>query len=200
MRRWLKKIKSSFNQKELHRYLFFTFLFFISIFVYSNMNLTYTKYETKTTINVTPTIAFFIVDVGTTGNSMKLTELSPSITPYLYSFEVSNFDGQKKANVDLKYSISLKTTTNLPLNFKIFKDNMNSANVIDEDIITKDENGMFYRKLIINDISEFSFQTKETDTYILWVEFPEVYKNNPDSYEGVLDLIEIEINAEQVGV
>ena len=37
-----------------------------------------------------------------------------------------------------------------------------------------------------------------TDTYTLWVEFPRTYINNPDAYSGVIDLVDVKINAEQV--
>ena len=43
-----------------------------------------------------------------------------------------------------------------------------------------------------------NYQSRVTDTYILWVEFPLQYKNNPVEYAGIIDLVDIKINAEQV--
>ena len=37
-----------------------------------------------------------------------------------------------------------------------------------------------------------------TDTYTLWVEFPKLYKNMPNAYSGIIDLVDVKINAEQV--
>ena len=42
------------------------------------------------------------------------------------------------------------------------------------------------------------YTSNVTDTYVLWVSFPEMYKNNSDAYAGIIDLVDIKINAEQV--
>jgi hypothetical protein len=37
-----------------------------------------------------------------------------------------------------------------------------------------------------------------TDTYTLSVEFPVSSASNPDAYAGIIDLVDVKINAEQV--
>ena len=64
--------------------------------------------------------------------------------------------------------------------------------------ITTDSNGVYYRHLKINDVSVLEYATRKTDVYTLWVEFPIQYKNNPIDYSGIIDLVDIKINAEQV--
>ena len=84
------------------------------------------------------------------------------------------------------------------LDFKIYKGNNMELNVVDSDYVTTDDNGVYYRHLVINGVSVMNYTANCTDTYTLWVKFPEIYNDNPDAYAGVIDLVDIEINAEQV--
>ena len=119
-------------------------------------------------------------------------------TEEYYEFYVSNYGNDKRANVDLKYSIEIITTTNLPLDFKIFKGENLTLNEVDSDTVTTDENGVYYRHLKINDVSTMSYEDVVTDKYTLWVKFPVSYKNRPNDYAGIIELVDIKINAEQV--
>lgn len=194
----IRKIIKNIDKKNFLKYAIFSIIFIVNIFLLSTFNITEAKYETDTRVKIAPSIAFFVVDVGTQVGSIKLESMIPRTDPYLYTFNVSNFNSEKKTNVDLTYSIEIITTTNMPLNFRIFKGNDLTSNQIDADTFTTDENGMYYRHLVIDDISSMPYSQYKTDVYTLWVEFPLENKNNPDSYQGVIDLIDIKIDAEQV--
>lgn len=196
----IRKIFKNINMNDFMRYGLFSLLLLITMIVLRNFKFTQARYESSTLVNITPTIAFFVVDVQSQTGQIKLDGMIPSSTPYLYQFNVSNFDAvnNKKANVDLTYSIEIIATTNIPLNYRIYKGNDMSENVIDSDTVTTDANGVYYRHLVINDISVMSHDTTHTDVYTLWVEFPEQYNNSPAAYSGVIELVDIKINAEQV--
>ena len=194
----IKRIIANLDKQSFSFYMFFSILLIITLIVLSTFKFTQARYESNTTINISPTLAFFIVDVQNTSGQIKLDGLIPRDEPYLFTFEVSNFNDEKKANVDLTYSIELITTTNMPLNFKIFKGSNMEQNKVDSDTVTTDDNGVFYRHLVINDVSVMNYSNNCTDTYTLWVEFPKTYMNNPDAYAGIIDLVDIKINAEQV--
>lgn len=193
-----KKIISNINKKDFRRYLLFSILFIVTIIVIGSLKLTQARYETVTRINVSPNLAFFIVDVQSQTGQIKLEGMVPRTDPYLYTFSVSNFNSSRRANVDLTYSIEIITTTNMPLTFKIFKGSGSTVDEIDSDTFSTDTNGVYYRHLVINDISSFSYNTDSTDLYTLWVSFPEQYKSSPMEYAGIIDLVDIKINAEQV--
>ena len=129
---------------------------------------------------------------------IKLDGIIPRTNPYTYTFSVSNFNSEKKANVDLTYSIEIICTTNIPLNYRIYKAGNMNNNVVDSDTVVTDDNGVFYRHLVINEISTFSYSQRQTDLYTLQVEFPVQYANMADSYAGIIELVDIKINAEQV--
>lgn len=194
----LKKILSKFNFNDLKRYTLFIIILFITIITVSTVKLTQARYETNTRVRINPSLAFMLVDVTTTSGQIKLESIIPSSTPYLYTFNVSNFKENRRANVDLTYSIEIITTTNMPLNFRIFKGQNLSQNEIDSDTFTTDEDGMYYRHLVIDDVSVMPYDTNTTDVYTLWVEFPLSYQAYPDLYAGIIDLVDIKINSEQV--
>ena len=196
----LKKIINNIDKKEFKRYGLFTILLIITLIVFGTFKFTQARYETDTQLDISPSLAFFIVDVQSSTGQIRLESMVPSSTPYLYTFNVSNFktSSNKHANVDLTYSIEIVTTTNMPLNFRIFKGNDLQTNEIDSDTVTTDDNGVYYRHLRINDVSVMEYDEDVTDVYTLWVEFPLSCKNQPDAYAGIIDLVDIVIDAEQV--
>ncbi len=191
-------MKKLFNEKEFKRYFIFSLMVMFLIIFISTFDFTQARYETNTEVRMEPDLAFFIANVESQTGQIKLEGMLPSTTPYLYRFNVSNFKEDKKANVDLKYSIEIITTTNMPLNYRVYKGNDLSTNHVSSESFTTDENGMYYHHLIINDISTFTYNTKQTDVYTLWVEYPIEYKAYPKEYAGIIDLVDIKINAEQV--
>ena len=197
----MKKIKeflNNFNKKTLKRSLLFSLIVMLLIITIAAFDLTQARYETATEVRIEPDLAFFIVDVESQTGQIKLESMLPSTTPYLYTFNVSNFKDTKKANVDLKYSIEIITTTNMPLNYKVYKGTNMTNNEVSNDYFVTDDNGMYYRHLVIDDISYFNYNQKQTDVYTLWVEYPIEYKAYPKEYAGIIDLVDIKINAEQV--
>ncbi len=194
----LKRIFKNINKRDFKLYLFFSILLIAVLVSIGRFNFTQARYESEVTANVTPSLAFFLVDVTNTSGQIKLEGIIPRVEPYLFTFQVSNFDATRHADVDLTYSIEIITTTNMHLNFKIFKGNNMTLDEIDSDTVTTDENGVYYRHLVIDGASTMNFNNDVTDTYTLWVEFPVSNMNYPDAYAGVIDLVDIKINAEQV--
>ena len=193
----MKGLLSHFDKKLLLRLIVLSCLIIITLIVIRNYKFTKSKYETITDVEVTPTIAFFVTDVKSYNDSIKLEEIVPRSNPYLYSFTVSNFKDNKRANVDLTYSIEFITTTNLPLNFKLYREDDLENDITSSASFTTDSNGMYYKHLFIDEVSSLKYSLDSTDTYILSVEFPEIYKSNPDDYSGVVELIEVYVHAEQ---
>ncbi len=194
----LKRIFSKINKRDFALYLFFSILLIVTLVSFGRMNFTQARYESDVSVDIEPTLAFFIVDVSNTTGHIKLDGIIPRATPYLFTFQVSNFTATEHAEVDLTYSIEIVTTTNMELNFKIYKGNDMTTDQIDSDTISADDYGMYFRHLVINDASTMDYDEDETDTYTLWVEYPTTNMVDPDAHAGVIDLVDIVINAEQV--
>lgn len=194
----IKELFKKINKHDFKMYFFFSILLIVTIFSLGSLEFTHAKYEDSALVTASPNLAFFIVDVGNTTGHIRLEDMVPRTEPYLYTFNVSNFDSTRHSNVDLVYSIEIITTTNLPLDFKIYKGNNTTNDEIDSDTVSTDSDGVYYRHLVIDGASTMSYQSDCTDVYILSVEFPRSYMNYPDSYSGIIELVDIKIHAEQV--
>lgn len=194
----IKKLTKYFDVKKLKHYLLLSFLIIACLVILSKLNITLSRYESNTDVSVDPTIAFFIADVGTEDDSIKLSDILPSDTPYYYSFLVKNFNEDGKASVDLEYTIEFITTTNLPLTYKLYKETTSSSDIISSSSVTQDANNVYFKHLSVDGKHPLYFASESTDKYILEVTFPSTYKNHPELYEGVIELIEIKINADQI--
>lgn len=194
----LKRVISNIDSRSFKKYLFFSMLLMIVLISVGTFGLTQARYESNIDANIKPSLAFFLVDVSTQSGQIKLDGIIPREEPYIFTFEVSNFNDKKRANVDLTYSIEIITTTNMPLNFKIFKGSEMIQNEIDSDTVTTDDNGVYYRHLVIDDVTTMNYNQECTDLYTLWVEFPTSYMAYPDKYSGIIDLVDVKVNAEQV--
>ena len=194
----LKKFINNINKKKFKQSFFSSIVIFLLIIIISSIGFTYARYETDTTLKLNPNIAFFIVDATNNTKSLELTKMVPSNDYYDYYFEVSNFNDTGKANVDLNYNIKLKMTTNLPLTYEIYKVEDNTMANINTVNISTNQDGMYFKEYVDTNDYFMACQTKKTDRFLLRVYFPLEYKNNPDYYESVIDLVEININATQV--
>ena len=194
----LKKFIDNINKKKFEKTFFSSIVIFLLIIIISSIGFTYARYESDTTLKLNPNIAFFIVEATNTTKSLELTKMVPSNDYYDYYFEVSNFNDTGKANVDLKYNIQLKMTTNLPLTYEIYKVEDSTAANINTVNISTNQDGMYFKEYVDTNDYFMACKTKKTDRFLLRVYFPLEYKNNPDYYESVIDLVEININATQV--
>lgn len=194
----LKKFINNINKKKFEKTFFSSIVIFLLTIIISSIGFTYARYESDTTLKLNPNIAFFIVEATNTTKSLELTKMVPSNDYYDYYFEVSNFNDTGKANVDLKYNIQLKMTTNLPLTYEIYKVEDNTMANINTVNISTNQDGMYFKEYVDTNDYFMACKTKKTDRFLLRVYFPLEYKNNPDYYESVIDLVEININATQV--
>ena len=80
------------------------------------------KYKSEAESNAEVDLAFYIVKVNSISQELKLDNILPRAQAYTYSFSVSNYDGELRTETALQYTVQLKTTTNLPLSYQIYKD------------------------------------------------------------------------------
>ena len=159
------------------------FVFVALVLIVNLFSSSFAKYESDVDVSANAQIAFFVIDQGTYEGSISITGLEPSTEPQYYSFYVRNYNSTKRADVDLDYTITFETTTNLPLQYEIIKNE-----TYEDD----------YTSIISNSTTRFAHTANQEDRYILKVVFPESYKNSPDTYQGMIELFSIIIRASQV--
>jgi len=193
-----------FNTNLLKRSLFISFLMIAIIILVGGGAITYSRLETNGKVRVNPTIAFYFVGVESQTKTMRLESIVPRTEPYLYYFNISNYDEttQKKANVNLTYRVEFITTTNLQLDYELYEYGDNThTNLITNSNITQDENGVYYKHMSTGIVKNLTYDNRTTHSFVLSVRLPETYKNYPDELAGVLELIEVKVDSEQmVGV
>lgn len=194
----MNNIMNIFNRIDKNKFLYFSkfiFIFLLFVGIINLLDISFSRYSSSASGNIDAKIAFFVVDVGTYEQTISLSDLIPSSQEYIYVFNVNNFKGESRCNVNLDYHIKFETTTNLPLEFKIYKGS-NTNNIIVNNSIYQDGD-MYFRRLSTNVSSSFTYDSNQTDTYTLVVNFPYEYRNNPDAYQGLIDSFSIIIDAEQ---
>lgn len=197
----LKKIISKFDKKRFFGFGKIIAIIFSLFLIINLISITYSKYSSNVSLSGDANIAFFVIDQGTQTDSISLTGLTPSENSFYYTFNVSNFKNNRRTDVDLEYTVEFETTTNMPLEYELicnesFDDDY--TNLINNTTTYTDEYGVYYKKLNTTINKNFSYLENQTDQYFLKVTFPITYKNNPDFYQGLIDLFTITINASQV--
>ena len=162
----------------------------------------YSRYESTANVSAQASVAFFVIDQGTYENTISLTGLTPRTDPFYYNFKVMNYKNNKRCNVDLTYTIKFETTTNLPLQYEVIRnesfDDPDYTNLLTTSTMRQDEHDVFYKVYTNNNTYSFTHTSNQTDSYTLKVIFPLNNKNFPDAYQGAVEVFSIIINATQV--
>ena len=125
--------------------------------------------------------------------NLKLEDIVPRSASYIYNFTVSNNNGSKRTETALTYDLTLRTTTNLPLDFKLF--DINSSPVqISTEVIGLDDDNTYFRTITVPQ-REFGFVNNETDSYRIEINFPAEY--NLEHYQDIIELVEINVDSKQ---
>lgn len=197
----LSKFFKNFDKKK---FLLVSKLIFILVAIVLITNIsgkTYTRYESEADISANANVAFFVVEQGLYENHIYIDGLVPSSQPKYYRFYVTNVKDEKRADVDLTYTIKFETTTNLPLQYEIIRNQTfeeTHTNIITSTTQRQDENDVYYKIYNTTGSRSFSHTQDEVDEYVMKVVFPLSEKDKPDAYQGVIEMFSIIINASQV--
>lgn len=157
------------------------------------------KYESIANSYANVEIAFYLLEEDYKTMTINLAELLPQGNAYIFNFSIGNEDGIEMAEVDIEYELSLRTTTNLPLTYELYMNqnytDVDATNIIKENNIALDEQGTYFRTITTDKIN-LSYKKGTTNLYQLVVYFPANY--NKEIYQDIIELIEINVNAQQV--
>ncbi len=170
----------------------------ILIFSLGISYVTFAKYQVHAESVAPLEYALYILDTKPISDTIKLSEIKPNNDEYVYAFSISNFKDKKRLETNLEYSLVIKATTNLPLEYRLvinddYKNNFGNAFLKDE--IKEDGDGTYFRVMTAPD-SNFSYKEDETNYYYLIVKFPLNYADN--KYQNITEFISIEISSKQV--
>lgn len=158
------------------------------------IRLTYSIFHTNSDGTVSNKIAFYVVEARTQTQSIKIGNISPDGQDFSYDIEVANYVNGKVSEVDLDYSLNIVTTTNVPVTYKLYKNNGNT-DVIGTREIIQDSNLMYFYKYSPQ-VGSFTHDVVKRDVYTLVVNFPTRY--NKEKYQDLIETVEITVDAQQV--
>ena len=107
------------NEKLKLIYFGFSLLFilFLSGFLFS---VSFASYQSQISLRANIDKALYIFDREGLSFNLDSEKIVPSNDPYTYKFSIANYREDKESDFNINYSIKIKTTTNLPLDFKYF--------------------------------------------------------------------------------
>ena len=159
----------------------------------------FSKYETEVATVAETNIAFYLLKENYYQQTMQLSDMIPRATPYVYSFTISNYQGNNRLETTLEYEMSIVATTNLPLTFELYKNqnysDNDATNIIVNNNSIQDEDGTYFKTLITT-TETFGFTENQTNTYQLVVYFPSIYISY--QYQDILELVTINIDSHQI--
>lgn len=187
------------RMKKMKIYIKLVILFSCLLITLRIFTLTLSKFESEAKSTTDIDIAFYLLKEDYQTMELSLENLYPSEKPYVYTFSISNADGEKRAEVDLTYELAIKTTTNLPLTYELYMNESyndeNSTIALTRNEVDTDEDGTYFRYLETAN-ETFEYVNIEKNVYQLVVYFPQEY--NTENYQDIIESIEININAKQV--
>ena len=176
-------------------------MFILLFFAISLIRTTNASYKTSTNLAIKPDFAAFIFQEEMFEFNMETTGIKPRDESYVYSFTVANYNDQKECDIDLTYTINISTTTNLPLEYKLYKDEdytlSSSTNLLNSKKVVQDEDNSWYNEYTIDNIYEMYYSVNTKHVYYLVVNFDKYYGDNIE-YAKLIDNIRINIEAKQL--
>ena len=186
----------NFFKYRLIRNTFFMIMLLIVLLV---VPYTYSRYESSVNSQVQTEVAYYLLDTNPISGTIRIDNLIPSDAPYVYNFSISNNNGANRTEINLEYNLSIKATTNLPLNYKLYLNedynNPLSTDIIEENLTTTDSDGVYFKNMTTA-TEEFNYTTDQTNSYTLLVYFPSTYSSY--EYQGIVESIDILINSRQI--
>ena len=188
------------RRRKRRIYMFFiTFLLLDLAAIFTIFNVSNARYESNAVSETELDVALFAISEDD-DYTITLDTMVPRANPYVYEFSISNTDKNGVlTDVKMKYDLRIITTTNLPLEYKLYMNqnylSSGATDIIEDDEVTADEDGTFFRTLT-TDTEQFGFSTVETNEYTLLVYFPEQYKDS--KYQDLIESIRIDIDAKQL--
>ncbi len=185
------------RKKRIYMFII-TFLILDLAAIFTIFNVSNARYESDAVSETELDVALFAISEDD-DYYISLDTMVPRANPYVYEFSVSNTDKNGVlTDVKMKYDLRIITTTNLPLEYKLYMNqsylSQNAQNIINDDDVIPDEDGTFFRTMT-TDQEQFGFNQVETNNYTLLVYFPERYKDS--KYQDLIESIRIEIDAKQ---
>lgn len=152
------------------------------------------RFASSVSSNVIGSVAFYVVDLETQNVEINLDKLVPSDEEYEYNFTISNYKDEKHLETNAEYDLVIRTTTNLPLEYKLYMNDKNEDIIISSEQV-QDNNGTYFNIMKVNK-EYFRYDETKTNNYNLIIKFPKEYSSF--NYQDIIESIEIILKSNQI--
>lgn len=174
-------------------------LFLVLLIVLLNIPSTLSRYTSSSSSDVETDVAFYVLKSDYQTENILLDEIVPRDDPYVYNFSVANNDGTNRLETNLSYDLSIRTTTNLPLEYELYLNedytSSGASSIFVSDNTVLDSDSTYFRNFT-TDTKYFSYLYDEVNNYQLVVYFPREYIDY--KYQDIYESIEITLKSKQV--
>lgn len=170
------------------------FILFLSGFLFS---ISLASYQSQTRLRANIDKALYIFNRDKMSFNIDSEKIVPSNDPYVYKFSISNYRDDKESDFNIVYNLKIKTTTNLPLDFKMYKNTDLNNNILSSAEILRDSDGSYYKVYTVNENVLMEYKDKVIDVYTLSIDFPKRYADDL-TYSDAIEAIEVIIESSQV--
>lgn len=162
----------------------------VAVLCLTSVGITSAKYISQSHGNDSASVACFSPSL-ISENNIDISDIKKPGDSTEKTIKVQNFSGDSVSEVTMKYTISLKTTGNLPLTFTLLDANGNSLKVWDCNG-TNGQREYKYESLT----TVFSPGTPQSHTYQLKAEWSNT--QNDSKFSGMTDAVYLSVKWEQV--
>lgn len=138
-------------------------------------------------------LAYSLVEVDDQEKNLSLSNILPDNKERYLIISVSNFTEDKIIDINMKYNIKIKTTTNLPIKYNLYDENDNLLSTNNE--LLRDEYGTIFYSITTDSIN-ITYDKKITNIYKIGYTLDDEYAT--EEYQDIIELLSVSINAEQM--
>lgn len=197
------KFKQIQFANEKLRFLLFVFSLFLVLFLARYLlGMAYARYEVRSKIMADIDRALYIFEDENMAFNLEPSGIIPSnnANEYQYVFSVSNFNASKQSDVDITYTVSVRTTTNLPITIKLYRNELptttGATNILGGATNVQDEDDAWYHLYQTVNSYDMPYANRVTDVYRLVVSYPSLAYNDP-IYSNYIENIQIILDSKQ---
>lgn len=191
----LKNIK---YRKAKKRLIFIGLVMIMALFTsFKLLGKAFATYQSVLKLNANIDQALYIFGGEKLNFNIDTSKIVPSSVSHKYKFTVSNFNASEHSDIDLEYTMDVRSTTNLPLTIKLFKGDDLSTNLLTTVEEKQDADGAWYRVFNTSDVYTMNYEDDVTDVYTLDILFPASYAEDT-TYADAIENIEIVLESKQI--
>lgn len=190
----LRKVKYLKQKKKL---LMFGFVLIVGLFLsFSLFRKAFASYHSSVKLNANIDQALYLFGGDRLTFNIDPGKISPEAGTKNYRFSIANYNSKEQSDLDIEYTIAVRSTTNLPIVLSMYRNN-ESTDMLGSFEYKQDVDGSWYRVYNVSKTYRMNYNEKIKDIYTLQILFPSQYANDT-TYAESIENIEITLNSKQV--